>query len=136
MRLTMLQRGGYDGTLAVGWGSGTTELPYLISPLEAIQSRARQDKSIVDWFLDDFDTVGAAAAVRSFDVAIVHISADSGEQYITIDGNEGDRTNLTAWKNGDELVKSVAGANTNTVVVVHSVGPIIMEECMCYFHSR
>lgn len=35
--------------------------------------------------------------------------------------------NLTAWNNGDGLVKAVAGANANTVVVVHSVGPLILE---------
>ncbi|KAF8595482.1 hypothetical protein BDV93DRAFT_99952, partial [Ceratobasidium sp. AG-I] len=61
------------------------------------------------------------------DVAVAFIASNSGEQYITVDGNEGDRNNLTAWNNGDELVKAVAAANANTVVVVHSVGPLILE---------
>jgi beta-glucosidase len=39
----------------------------------------------------------------------------------------GDRNNLTVWNNGDELVKAVASVNNNTIVVVHSVGPIIMQ---------
>jgi predicted alpha/beta hydrolase family esterase len=39
----------------------------------------------------------------------------------------GDRNNLTAWNNGDELIKAVAAVNKNTVVVVHSVGPLILE---------
>lgn len=66
-------RGGDDGILAMGWGSGTAQFPYLISPLEAIQARARKDRSLVSWFLDNFDLGGAAsaaqqqaAAVRSF----------------------------------------------------------------------
>ena len=37
------------------------------------------------------------------------------------------RKNLTAWNNGDALVEAVAAMNNNTVVVVHSVGPLIVE---------
>lgn len=31
-------------------------------------------------------------------------TADSGEEYIVVDGNVGDRNNLSLWNNGDELV--------------------------------
>ena len=55
------------------------------------------------------------------------INSDSGEEYITVDGNQGDRNNLTAWHNGDNLVLAVAAQNENTIVVVHSVGPLIVE---------
>jgi len=76
------------------------------------------------------------------------LQSDSGEEYITVDGNEGDRhvtalpsfhvrnstchrpphrKNLTAWRNGDALVRAVAAQNNNTIVVVNSVGPIILE---------
>lgn len=54
------------------------------------------------------------------------ITADSGETYI-VEGNAGDRNDLLAWHGGDALVKAVAGVNPNTVVVVNSVGPIVME---------
>ena len=37
------------------------------------------------------------------------------------------RKNLTAWANGDDLVLAVAAQNDNTIVVVHSVGPLIVE---------
>ena len=84
-------RRGDDGVLAMGWGSGTAEFPYLITPLEALQARARQDRSRVDWYLDNWDLAGAAKAVQLKDVALVFANADSGEQYITVDGNEGDR---------------------------------------------
>lgn len=40
----------------------------------------------------------------------------------------GDRNNLTAWNNGDNLVKAVAAQCNNTIVVVHSVGPMLVEE--------
>jgi len=35
--------------------------------------------------------------------------------------------NLTAWNAGDQLVLTVAAQNNNTIVVVHSVGPLILE---------
>lgn len=38
------------------------------------------------------------------DVAIVFVSANSGEQYIIVDGNEGDRNNLSLWNNANNLV--------------------------------
>ncbi|KZT24974.1 glycoside hydrolase family 3 protein [Neolentinus lepideus HHB14362 ss-1] len=120
-------RGGDDGVLAMGWGSGTDNFPWLISPLEAIQARARQDHTLVSWFLDDFDYAGVATAVQGQEMAIVFVNSDSGEGYITVDGNEGDRKNLTAWHGGDELILTVAANNNNTVVVVHSVGPLIIE---------
>ena len=34
---------------------------------------------------------------------------------------------MTAWNNGDALVQAVAAQNNNTIVVVHSVGPLILE---------
>ncbi len=37
------------------------------------------------------------------------------------------RNNLTAWLNGDALVQAVASKNNNTIVVINSVGPLILE---------
>ncbi|KDQ52333.1 glycoside hydrolase family 3 protein [Jaapia argillacea MUCL 33604] len=120
-------RSGDDGVLAMGWGSGTTQFPYLITPLEAIQARARVNRSSVNWFLNDFDYTGVQSTVAEQDVAIVFVNADSGEGYITVAGNYGDRNNLTAWHGGDQLILAVASANNNTIVVTHSVGPLIIE---------
>ncbi|KAK0201449.1 glycoside hydrolase family 3 protein [Desarmillaria ectypa] len=119
--------GGDDGTLVSGWGSGAVDPTYLITPLEAIQARARKDRTSVSWVLDDFDLPRAGNDAIRKSVALVFINSDSGEGYITVDGNEGDRKNLTAWHGGDDLVLAVAAQNNNTVVVVHSVGPLIIE---------
>jgi hypothetical protein len=35
--------------------------------------------------------------------------------------------NLTAWHGGDALVLAVAALNNNTIVIVNSVGPLIVE---------
>ncbi|KAF7351870.1 Glycoside hydrolase family 3 protein [Mycena venus] len=119
---------GDDGVLAMGWGSGTDNFPYLITPLDAITARAAQDGSTVSSTLNDTDLGAAATVASGKDVALVFITADSGEDiFITVEGNEGDRNDLQAWHNGDALVQQVASFSANTIVVVNSVGPIVME---------
>ncbi|KAG5650462.1 hypothetical protein H0H81_012173 [Sphagnurus paluster] len=85
-------QGGNDGVLAMGWGSGTTNLTYLVTPLDAIQRRAREDRTSVSWFLDDFNLARAGNIAIRKSAALVFINSNSGEGYITVDGNEGDRT--------------------------------------------
>ncbi|KAH9003047.1 glycoside hydrolase family 3 protein [Lactarius hatsudake] len=125
-RFYFYDQAGVDGILAAGWGPGSVMFPYLVSPYEAIQARARVDQTTLSWFFDDFDLVGAGSAAIDKDAAIVFLQSDSGESN-TVDGNTGDRHNLTAWHNGDALVLAVAAQNKNTMVVVHSVGPLIIE---------
>jgi beta-glucosidase len=122
-----VDRGCNDGTLAMGWGSASVEFPYLIAPLDAIKTKAQSDGTTITSSPNDNASQGASAA-QSADVAIVCINADAGEGYITVEGNTGDRKDLNAWHNGNELVKAVAAVNKKTIVVVHSVGPILMEE--------
>ncbi|EGO02947.1 glycoside hydrolase family 3 protein [Serpula lacrymans var. lacrymans S7.3] len=121
------QGGDPTGILAMGWGSGTDNFTYLISPYEAIQERARLDQTSVFWDFDNWDLDQAGNLVIDMEVAIVFVNADSGEGYIEVDANYGDRKNLTAWHEGDELVLAVAAQNNNTIVVVNSVGPLIIE---------
>ncbi|KAK6971550.1 glycoside hydrolase family 3 protein [Favolaschia claudopus] len=120
-------RGGDDGVLAVGWGSGTANFPYLTAPLDAIKNRSSTDGTVVTSSTSDTDLNAARTAATGKDVAFVFITADSGEGYITVEGNAGDRNSLSAWHNGDALVAAVAAVNKNTIVVVNSVGPINME---------
>lgn len=119
-------RGCNDGTLAMGWGSGAMEFPYLIAPLDAIRTQAQKDGTTVTTSTTDNTQQGASAA-QNAEVAIVHINSDSGEGYITVEGNVGDRKNLDPWHNGNDLVKAVAAVNKKTIVVIHSVGPLILE---------
>ncbi|KAI1797754.1 beta-glucosidase [Ganoderma leucocontextum] len=116
-----------DGVLAVGWGSGTAYFPYLIAPLDAISTRAKaQGTSVSSWtFSDDANLSKNTASGKN--VALVFITADSGEAQYTVEGNAGDRNDLNAWHNGDAIVEQVASVNNNTIVVVNSVGPIIMD---------
>lgn len=121
-------RGGLDGNLAMGWGSGSCNFPYLVSPLEAIQKHALDNgtRAITYWF-DNWSLGGVNSTAQNTEVAIVFVNSDSGEGYITVDTNAGDRNNLTAWFNGDTMITSVLEQNSNVIVVVHSVGPLILE---------
>ncbi|KAI1469408.1 glycoside hydrolase family 3 protein [Daldinia caldariorum] len=116
-----------NGTLAMGWGSATAEYPYLISPAAALEKQAKADGTAFTNIKGNFDLDAAKAAASNASVAIVFANADSGEGYTTLDGNFGDRNNLTLWKGGDELIKAVSSVNPNTVVVIHSVGPVLID---------
>lgn len=74
----------------------------------------------------DSTSAGASAASAAA-TAIVFINADSGEGYITVEGITGDRPNLDPWHSGNALVQAVAAVGKPTIVVIHSVGPIILE---------
>jgi hypothetical protein len=58
--------------------------------------------------LNDWDIEAAKKAAAGADVAFVFSNADSGEEYIDVDGNVGDRKNITLWHNGDALVSSIS----------------------------
>jgi len=128
----------------MGWGSGTTEFPYLVDPLSAISNHADADGTTVKTSISDSDLVAAAAAAAGVEVAVVFVNTNSGEGYITgtlifiwttnvdlsmiiVEGNAGDRNDLYVWHGGDALIRAVAAVNPNTVVVVHAVGQVDME---------
>ncbi|KAI0082198.1 glycoside hydrolase family 3 protein [Panus rudis PR-1116 ss-1] len=122
-----LERSCDSGVLAMGWGSGTADFPYLVTPLDAITNRSALDNTTVSASLSDSDLQAAAKAAAGKDIALVFITADSGEASLTVEGNNGDRNDLQAWHNGDALVQKVASVNNNTVVVVNTVGAILIE---------
>ncbi|KAK3068794.1 hypothetical protein LTR53_013354 [Teratosphaeriaceae sp. CCFEE 6253] len=128
-------RGCNEGTLASGWGSGAVELPYLVSPAEALH-REFDDATVqvTDWMTNKVTDVDAIAAAQ--DLCLVFINSDAGEGFIAWNGVKGDRNDLYPQKGGDELVKAVAancggkdekGASVkDTVVVLHTVGPTVL----------
>jgi beta-glucosidase len=114
-----------NGTLAQGWGSGTAYFPYLITPLDAIKNELAGHGGVVQSVTNNWAYSEIGALAKQATVSIVFVNADSGEGYITVDGNAGDRNNLTLWKDGDKLIQNVTGNCNNTIVVIHSVGPVL-----------
>lgn len=119
-------RGCDNGTLAEGWGSGTASFTNLVTPELAIQNEILAHNGAIQTITDNFAAAQIKALAGQASVAIVFVNADSGEGYISVDGNIGDRNNLTLWRGGDTLIQNVSAICNNTIVVVHSVGPILM----------
>jgi beta-glucosidase len=119
-------RGCDNGTLAMGWGSGTADFPYLVTPLDSIKNTVGQNGGVVQSVTDNYAYTQIQQMAKEATVAIVFVNADSGEGYITVDGNAGDRNNLTLWQDGDKLIQNVSALCNNTIVVVHSVGPVLV----------
>ncbi|KUJ06463.1 beta-glucosidase-related glycosidase [Mollisia scopiformis] len=90
----------FNGTLIVGGGSGSNTPPYVISPFKAIQDRVIADRE------------------ANSEVCLVFINAYASESF--------DRTSLSD-KFSDNLVLNVAGQCSNTVVVLHSAGPRVVD---------
>lgn len=117
-----------NGVMTSGWGSAAVNNPFVVTPFEAIKDRAAKRGIIVDTNSDDWDMHRAEEQADYADMSIVMVGAFSGEGYIEVDGNFGDRNNISLWNNGDELIKHVADRCRRTVVVINSVGPIDMEK--------
>ncbi|CAK7204822.1 hypothetical protein SEUCBS139899_007584 [Sporothrix eucalyptigena] len=118
-----------QGTLGSGWGSGAVDFPYLVTPVDAL--KAGFDTSKVD-LRQYLSNRGAQPKVLAeMDVCIVFANADAGEGFISWGGIGGDRNDLLLQKGGDDLIYEVAsgcgGGKGTVIVVLHAVGPVVME---------
>lgn len=106
------------GTLAVGGGSGAARFSYLVSPLEALKIKAREDDILVETYLNN--TFVANTNISRVwnpyvpDVCLVFLKGWASEAY--------DRLTLDLEWRANDVVESVANACNNTVVVTHSGG--------------
>ncbi|KAK8043471.1 glycosyl hydrolase family 3 N terminal domain-containing protein [Apiospora rasikravindrae] len=124
-------RGCNQGTLASGWGSGAVEFPYLITPVEKLADEWK-NKDEVDLTTLLTNDIPKPEDLASRDICIVFANADGGEGFISSDGVRGDRPDLFLQKGGDDLILAVAkdcgGGKGEVLVVIHTVGPVIMEK--------
>ncbi|CAK5269088.1 unnamed protein product [Mycena citricolor] len=113
-----------DGTLGVGWGSGSNYVRDTIPPVTAIQDFVGSSATITTSLTNDLNAGPAAA--KGKDLCIVLGNADSGElgAYTIVVGNEGDRNDLNLWYKEGSLIQAVANVCSNTIAVIHSVGPV------------
>ncbi|GKZ21087.1 hypothetical protein AbraIFM66951_002480 [Aspergillus brasiliensis] len=107
-----------EGTLANGGGSASTFYPRLIDPISAIQQRAAEDLTLVDWITTTTNLTYTSSIAQRGTVCIPIVSSFAGEGT--------DRT-LTLLHNGDQMIQTVANNCANTIVIIQSVGPINME---------
>ncbi|CAM1506175.1 Fc.00g058160.m01.CDS01 [Cosmosporella sp. VM-42] len=126
-------RGCNQGTLASGWGSGAVEFPYLVPPITALREGFNTDKVEVTEFLsNNLRHSKHPQVLDDQDVCLVFANSDAGEGYLAWSSVGGDRNDLNLQKGGDELVIEVAnncgGGSGSTVVIIHAVGPVVMEK--------
>ncbi|SMR51682.1 unnamed protein product [Zymoseptoria tritici ST99CH_3D1] len=112
---------GYNfGVLPVGGGSGTGRLTYVISPLEAIKTRAAEqgNKPLVQYVLNNT----LVNLSRGFNILFPR-PPEVCLVFLKTWATEGDdRTSLLVDWNGTALVNTVASQCSNTVVVTNSGG--------------
>ena len=100
-----------------GGGSASVNLPYNITPLAGITSRA--SGITVNYAQGDgASTAAAVSLAQTSQVAIVCV----GQQ--TSEGS--DRTSLSLPNNEDALISAVAAVNTNTIVVMYESSATLM----------
>ncbi|KAF4977674.1 hypothetical protein FZEAL_5839 [Fusarium zealandicum] len=119
-----------QGTLGSGWGSGAADFPFLIPPVDALRKGFNKDKVQVSEFLSN--KVKDAKKVTEQDVCLVFANSDAGEGYLSWSNVRGDRNDLFLQKGGDALVMEVAdhcgGGTGTTIVIIHAVGPVVVEK--------
>ena len=126
-----------QGTLASGWGSGAVEFPYLITPVEALKSGFDPDSvDILSILSNSLPLKKSPSLLEDQDLCLVFVNSDSGEGFSSWNGIRGDRNDLYLQKGGDDLVVQVASGcgkgKGKTIVVVHAVGPVILEHWIEY----
>jgi beta-glucosidase len=105
--------------------------PHVVSPLQGIMQRASADNDVVT-YADGNSQADAIAAASAADVAVVFVGDGetegqdrpdlklSSSKFCTLAGC------ATVSADQDALIKAVAGANPNTVVVLNTGGPMEM----------
>jgi len=116
-------------TLAQGWGSGAVEFPYLISPMYAIRANFVPDTVQITNYSTN---TPPSSSMHSQHLCMVFVNSDAGEGFASWKDVKGDRPNLYPQKGGDDLVKQVSqncgNGKAPVIVVVHTVGPTILEK--------
>ncbi|KIK54819.1 glycoside hydrolase family 3 protein [Collybiopsis luxurians FD-317 M1] len=127
----------YQGHLAAAGGSGTGSMSYLVTPHHALTNIARENGMMLFWIMNNTWTSSSGGGIAGVDfsggtgtsityadyaeqaeVSIVFINAWSGEG--------ADRSELRDTEQ-DELVTTIAASCNNTIVVVNTVGPRILD---------
>ena len=150
-------RGCNKGTLATGWGSGAVEFPYLVSPYDALSMDFRKSTvDLLLSPENEVPQLGSGGMPEEQDLCIVFVNSAGGEGFIASEGIKGDRNNINLQKNGDQFIKTIAdrcgmhgstpfamsnaaqekdkekrgnglGGRGNVIVVIHSIGPVLLE---------
>ena len=91
---------------------------YTSGPALVIEEMGMVPQAQLGWQPPDGQIAAAAELAHECDVAVVIVQQASGEAM--------DRASMMLPGDQDELIRSVAAANRNTVVVLNTPGPVLM----------
>ncbi|KFY13084.1 hypothetical protein V491_06524 [Pseudogymnoascus sp. VKM F-3775] len=122
--------GNNNGTLSLGGGSGYAWPQNLITPLDSIQAKALETRSLVQFVLDNTAAsviaqtlTGSALPMGQPDVCLVF-----AERYMRENMDRNDLSlNVANWTHSEDIILQTAANCNNTVVVLHVGGPVNME---------
>ena len=115
-----------EGTLAVGWGSGAAEFPFLIDPAQALEKAFNTSTVEVSTSLSN-KPHDVPKDLSNMEICFAFVNSDAGEGFKSWNGIS-DRKDLSIQKGGNDLIGAVSKTCKNTVVVIHTVGPVIVEK--------
>ncbi|KZL68287.1 beta-glucosidase D, partial [Colletotrichum tofieldiae] len=121
-----------QGHMAVVGGSAMGSLSYLTTPLQLFNERAAKDGFMLRWWLNDTSETtfsGMTGSGTELTETTTGVAKDSDACVVFLNawGGEGaDRTELYNTEQ-DALVQTVAEVCNNTIVVINTVGPRLMD---------
>ncbi|PYH67878.1 putative beta-glucosidase D [Aspergillus vadensis CBS 113365] len=123
----------YDGHLATGTGSGQASFPLLVTPLTALTFRALRDGTMLRWILNDTYTSSETSALGAGTGVVpgyVNYAQDSDVCLVFLNALAGEGADRTELYNSDQdmMVKTVADNCNNTVVVINTMGPRLVDQ--------
>ena len=118
-----------DGHLTNGYGSASTTYKYVITPIDGIQERIKNENvELISYAkLDNNDNENIENSVnlsKDGDIILIFVHSISGESYLKTDKSYGDRKDLELLHNGGKLIEEVSKVNKNIIVIINSPGPI------------
>lgn len=127
----------FYGHMASPGGSAAAALPYLITPLQALTDRAVEDGTQLRWILNNTYTPSSSGtsygtssdAETGIQPTIPSYASDTEVCLVFLNAWAGEGADRSELRNAeqDELVLSVAAECNNTVVVINTVGPRILD---------
>lgn len=121
-----------QGHMATVGGSAMGSLAYLTTPVQLFNQRAATDGFMLRWWLNDtVETTwsGMSGSGTELSETTVGVAEDSDACVVFLNawGGEGaDRIELTNAEQ-DELVNTVAANCNNTIVVINTIGPRVVD---------
>ncbi|GJD02371.1 betaglucosidase [Colletotrichum higginsianum] len=121
-----------QGHMAVVGGSAMGSLSHLATPLQLFNERAARDGFMLRWWLNDtVETTfsGMAGSGTELTESTTGVAADSDACVVFLNAWGGEGADREELRNAeqDALVETVAGVCDNTVVVINTVGPRLLD---------